>query len=69
MAKFLILFGAACIFFGLLWAYAPGLLNWFGKLPGDINIQTGNTRVYIPITSMILVSVALSVLWNLISRF
>jgi hypothetical protein len=39
-----------------------GALGWFGRLPGDIRIDSGNVRVYFPITSMILVSVVLSVL-------
>jgi hypothetical protein len=41
-----------------------GALSWFGRLPGDIRISSDNTRVYIPITSMLLVSVVLNVmLW------
>ena len=28
-------------------AYFGGL-GWFGNLPGDINIERGNTRIYIP---------------------
>lgn len=37
-----------------------GALNWVGRLPGDVRIDTGNTRVYIPITTMIIVSVVLT---------
>jgi hypothetical protein len=41
-----------------------GALSWLGNLPGDIHISSGNTRIYSPITSMLLVSVALNVfLW------
>jgi uncharacterized protein HemY len=39
-----------------------GLLSWLGHLPGDIRISSGNTRIYIPITSMLLVSLALNAL-------
>jgi hypothetical protein len=45
-----------------------GLLGWFGNLPGDIHIKRDDLRVFLPITSMILVSVALSVLLGLIRR-
>ncbi|MGH8929282.1 MAG: DUF2905 domain-containing protein [Egibacteraceae bacterium] len=45
-----------------------GALSWFGRLPGDIRIQGGRTRVFIPITSMILVSVVLSLLLALFRR-
>jgi hypothetical protein len=37
-----------------------GLLSWFGRMPGDIRIVRDNVRVYVPIASMILVSVVVS---------
>ncbi|HZN72470.1 MAG TPA: DUF2905 domain-containing protein [Micromonosporaceae bacterium] len=50
---------------GLAWA---GWLSWFGRLPGDIRIVQGNTRVYIPITTMLIVSLVLSLLVALLRR-
>ncbi len=47
---------------------APGLLNWFGKLPGDIRIESERSRTFIPITSMIVLSVVLTILVNLFRR-
>lgn len=48
---------------GVLWL-AGDKLNWLGNLPGDIRIEKENVKVYIPITTMILVSVVLSlILW------
>ncbi|EUA08750.1 hypothetical protein I553_9807 [Mycobacterium xenopi 4042] len=45
-------------------------MSWLGNLPGDIRITSGNTRIYIPITSMLLVSVAVNVLlWVVLSFF
>jgi len=41
----------------------------FGRLPGDIRIEGDNGSFYFPITSSILVSIVLSVLLNLISKF
>ena len=46
-----------------------GALSWFGRLPGDIRIEGQSTRVYIPITSMLLASLALSLLLYLLRRF
>lgn len=46
-----------------------GGLSWLGRLPGDIRIERGGTRVYIPITTMILLSVGLSLLLYLVRRF
>jgi len=37
-----------------------GLLAWFGRLPGDVRFEKGGARVYVPLTSMLLVSLALS---------
>jgi hypothetical protein len=45
-----------------------GWLSWFGRLPGDIRIERPNTRVYIPITSMLLLSILLTVLLSLFNR-
>jgi hypothetical protein len=39
-----------------------GALSWLGKLPGDIRIITENARIYIPFTSMLLISLILNVL-------
>jgi hypothetical protein len=49
----------------LAWA---GWLSWFGRLPGDIRIERGNTQIFIPLTSMLLVSIVLSVLLALVRR-
>ena len=40
-----------------------------GRLPGDIRIEGKNGSFYFPITTSILVSVVLTVVMNLISRF
>jgi hypothetical protein len=45
-----------------------GALAWFGRLPGDIRIGGEQARVYIPITSMLIVSIVLSVLLTLFRR-
>ena len=39
-----------------------------GRLPGDIAIQGEHGGIYIPITSMIIISVVLTVLANLLFR-
>lgn len=68
MARWLILAGLILVVVGLVLQFAPGLLGWFGRLPGDIRIEGENGRVFIPITSMIIVSVVLSLLLNLFNR-
>jgi Protein of unknown function (DUF2905) len=39
-----------------------------GRLPGDIAITGKNGGLYVPITTMILASIALTILWNLFTR-
>ena len=39
-----------------------------GRLPGDIRIQTENMTCFIPLASMIVVSVLLTLLLNIIIR-
>jgi hypothetical protein len=54
------LMGVAVTFIGLLvWA---GWLSWFGHLPGDLRVEKTTVRFYFPITSMLIISVALNVL-------
>lgn len=66
VGNILMVAGAIVVVIGALVRFAPGLFGWFGNLPGDIRIETENSRVFIPITSMILVSIALTVLVNLV---
>ena len=66
--KLFIIIGIVIILIGLIISYAPWLLNWFGKLPGDIKIENERNSIFIPITSMIVVSIILSLLLNLFFR-
>ena len=68
MARWLILAGVSLVALGVLLHYAPGALNWFGRLPGDIRIETARGRFFFPITSMVIVSLVLTVLVNLFRR-
>lgn len=68
MAKILILLGVVLAALGLILTYAPWLVDWFGKLPGDINIQDDTKKLFVPITSMIVASIVLTILINLFFR-
>jgi hypothetical protein len=68
MARWFVVAGIILILVGAILHFAPGILNWFGKLPGDINIRSEGSRVFIPITSMIIVSVVLTIVLNLFNR-
>ena len=68
MGRWLIVSGLLLVAIGLVLHFAPWLLNWFGRLPGDIHVQSGRTRVFIPITTMVLVSLLLTIVLNLLRR-
>jgi uncharacterized membrane protein len=63
----LILVGLAVVVIGLLVWW--GGFRWFGHLPGDIRIEREAVRVYIPLVSMLVISIVLSLLLNLVRRF
>jgi uncharacterized protein HemY len=46
-----------------------GALGWFGRLPGDIRIERESTRIYVPLASMLVLSVVLSLLLYIFNRF
>lgn len=54
--------GVILVGLGAVLRWAPWLLSWFGNLPGDIRHQGDRTSVFIPITSMVLISIAASLL-------
>ena len=60
--------GFALVALGLVLTAAPGLLSVFGRLPGDLRLETKSGVVFLPLTSMILASVVLTVLVNLLFR-
>ncbi len=68
IAKLLMLMGGALLILGLVLSVAPGFFGWFGKLPGDIRIEGENGTIFIPLTSMIIISVIASILLNLFFR-
>jgi len=48
---------------GLIWVFGPSFLR-LGRLPGDIVIEGKNSRVYFPVVTCVLISIALSlILW------
>lgn len=64
MARWLVILGVVLVVLGLLWPWLTRL--GLGRLPGDIVVERDNFRLYIPITTSLLISVVLSlILWFL----
>ena len=66
MQKVLIILGLAALLLGLLWPWLGRLP--LGRLPGDLMIERENFRLYLPLTSMVLVSGLVSLLIWLLRR-
>lgn len=70
IGRFLVAAGLALAAVGLLLVVAPQIpgLDRLGRLPGDIFVQRGNTTVFVPIVSSIVISVLLTIILNLFMR-
>ncbi|MFP2895157.1 DUF2905 domain-containing protein [Corallococcus sp. 4LFB] len=67
MGLMLVAAGLGLVVVGLLvWA---GAFSWFGRLPGDIRVESGNTRFFAPLASMLVISVLLSLGAWVLRRF
>ncbi len=66
LGQLIIALGLIFIVVGL--ATMRGWLGWFGHLPGDVRIEHENMRLYVPIVSMLLISILFSVLSYVIRR-
>lgn len=60
--KVLVTVGIVLVILGLFWSF-------IGKLPGDITFKKGNTTVYFPIVTSIVISIILSLIFFVIGRF
>jgi hypothetical protein len=66
LGQLIIVLGLTIIVIGIL--TTRGWLGWFGHLPGDARVERENVRVYVPIVSMLLISLLLSVLSYVLRR-
>lgn len=69
IGKTLIIIGIILVIAGLIIYFAGNKLTWLGHLPGDINIVRDNVRIFVPVTTMILLSAVLSLIMYLIKKF
>jgi hypothetical protein len=71
VGKALVLIGVVFVLIGVwLWSGSrvPGWLSWLGRLPGDIIIERDHVRVYFPIVTSLLLSLAMTLLLWLFGR-
>jgi hypothetical protein len=68
IGKYLIIIGLFIVIIGVLFYFLGDKMNWFGSLPGDIKVERENIKIFIPITTMILISILLTIILNLIKK-
>ncbi len=66
MQRALLIAGALLLLTGFLWPWVSKVP--LGRLPGDLLIERPGLRVYVPVTTMLVLSAALSALLWLIRR-
>jgi hypothetical protein len=63
----LVIAGGALLLIGLLVVLA-GRIPWLGNLPGDFHLEGENWSVYVPLGTMIVLSIILSIVLTLVLR-
>lgn len=65
IGRLLLILGIAIAILGLILTLA-GRVPWLGRLPGDLVIQRDNVSCFLPLATMIVLSLALTVIANLV---
>ena len=68
MGKMIIYIGVSLIGLGIIIHYFGDYFKWFGNLPGDIRINNKNFTIFIPFTSMLLISILLTFVMTILKR-
>ncbi len=69
LGKLFMLIGVSLFILGVLLVFFGNQLNWFGNLPGDFRIKKEAFTLYLPLSSMILLSIIGSLFIWLLRRF
>ena len=68
IGRSLLILGAVILITGLVFLVGGRFFPWLGRLPGDIRYETENVKIFIPITTMILISVVGTVVLTILVR-
>lgn len=67
--KIVMIIGAGILLIGVVIYFFGDKFTWLGNLPGDIRIEKQNLKIYIPITSMILISIVITLIMRILRKF
>lgn len=68
IGRILMIIGIVITIIGAALWLAGRYLPWLGHLPGDIRYESENVRVYLPLATMILISIIGTIILNIIVR-
>jgi len=69
LGKILIIVGFSLVSLGVFIYFLGDKLSWFGNLSLDFTYKTKSTQIYAPLGSMIIISLLLSIIMNIFSKF
>ena len=67
-ARILIIIGLVITSTGIFILIVGRFFPWFGNLPGDIRFESENFKIFVPLATMLLVSLLATILLNIIIR-
>jgi hypothetical protein len=67
--KYIVMAGVLIVLLGVIWYFLGHRLQWIGRLPGDVRIEREGFRFYLPLTTMILLSLLVSGILQIMRRF
>lgn len=67
-ARLLIIIGLVIAFAGVVLLVAIRFFPWLGNLPGDFQFERENFKIYVPLATMLLISILASILLNIVIR-
>ena len=68
IGRMLLSLGAVILITGAVFLVGGRLFPWLGHVPGDIRYESKNVKIFIPITTMILISVVGTIVLNILVR-
>ena len=67
-ARILIIVGLVIVFAGVLLLVAIRYFPWLGNLPGDIRFEGENFKLYLPLATILIVSLLATIILNIVIR-
>jgi hypothetical protein len=67
IGKTLVIVGLALVVLGAVF-WVGDKTPWFGRLPGDIRVEREHYKLYFPLTTCLLISILLTIVFRLLGK-